>query len=64
MDLREAKSLGMLDHHERGIGHIHAHFNDGRGDQHVDLTPGESSNAGCLFIGGESAMQQADVQIG
>src|SRR5260221_10898275 len=32
VQLRQAEALRMLDDHERGVGHVHAHF-DHRGDR-------------------------------
>ena len=33
MQLAQAKTLGVLNHHQRGIGHVHPHFNHGGADQ-------------------------------
>ena len=35
MELGEAKTLGMLDEHDRGVGHVDADLDDGRRHQQV-----------------------------
>ena len=37
MQLRQPEALGVLDHHDRRVGHVHADLDDGRRDQHVDV---------------------------
>ena len=38
MQLRQAKALGLLDHHDRGVRHIHANFEAGPLDQRYTYT--------------------------
>ena len=37
MKLRKAEAVGVLDDHNRGVCDVHAHFDDGGADQHVDI---------------------------
>ena len=37
VQLRQAETLGVLDHHQAGVGHVHAHFDDRGGHQHLHL---------------------------
>ena len=36
VQLRQAETLGVLDHHQRGVGHVHADLDDRGGDQQLD----------------------------
>ena len=49
MKLRQPEPLRVLDHHHRGVGHVHAHFDHGRGDQRVDLARPEPVH-NCLAL--------------
>ena len=62
VQLREAEALGMFDHHDGGVGNVDADFDDGGGDQHVDLAALEAAHDDFLLVGVEAAMQQADAQ--
>jgi hypothetical protein len=33
--MRPPEALGLLDHHHAGVGHVHAHLNDGGRNQDV-----------------------------
>ena len=48
MELRQAEALGLLDHHQRGIGHIDADFNHGRRDEQLRPAPGKAFHGGIL----------------
>ena len=37
VQLRQAEALGPLDHHDRGVGHVHPHLDHRRRDQHLGL---------------------------
>src|SRR5713226_8314549 len=37
VQLRQPEAVGALDHHDRGIGHVHADLDDGGCDQDLDL---------------------------
>ena len=64
MQLGHAEALGVLDHHDGGIGYIDPDFNDGGGDQHIDLAALEAAHDDLFFVGVEPAVEQADVQPG
>ena len=49
MQLRKPQSLGVFDDHERGVRHVHAHFDDGGGDQQVDVAAFERGHDFFLF---------------
>ena len=38
MQLRQPQALSVFDNHERGVGHVHADFDDVGGDQQLHLT--------------------------
>ena len=60
VQLAEAKAFSMLDHHQRGIGHVHTNLNHGSADQHSHVAVGEQRHHGQLFCRGHARMQQAD----
>ena len=37
MELGQAETLGIFDHHNRGVGHVDSHLHHGGGDQNLDL---------------------------
>ncbi len=41
MELAQSKAVGVLHHHHRGVGHIHAHLNDRSRHQNLYLSPGK-----------------------
>ena len=51
MELREAEALGVLDDHHRRVRHVDANFDDGRGDQQVDLTGDERGHHRSFSLG-------------
>jgi hypothetical protein len=59
---REAEALGVLDHHQAGVGHIDADLDHRGGHQHIDLASGEGGHHRGLFVGLEAAVHQADAQ--
>src|SRR5471030_1810246 len=64
MQLREAESLGLLHQHDAGVGDIHAHFDDGGGNQDLDMALFEPLHHGFLLVGAEAAVHQTDRNIG
>ena len=40
VELGQAEALGVLDHHDGGVGHVHAHLDHGGGHQHLHLARG------------------------
>src|SRR6478752_323722 len=60
MQLRQAKSLRVLDHHDRRLGYIDTDFDHGRGNEHLRLARSEAGH-GCVFIRAlHAAMDQVD----
>ena len=64
MQLREAETLRMLDHHHRGVGNVYADLNHGSCHKHIDLAALEPAHDHFLFVGVEAAMQKSDAQSG
>ena len=58
VQLRQAKALGMLNDHERGIGHIHTHLNHGGADQHAGLPGVKALHHGFFLRLRDARMQQ------
>ena len=61
---RQAEPLGVLNDHDRGVGHIDADLDDGGRDQHIQLSCLEFLHDLVLFLGLELAVQQADAAAG
>ena len=60
MQLREAEALGVLDHHDVGVGHVDADFDDRRRDEDLDRAFREGGHRLVFFLGRKRAMQKAD----
>ena len=54
----------MFDHHQRGVGHIHADFDHGGGHQHIQTACGKFGHHGGFFGGFHAAVYEADVEFG
>ena len=63
MQLRQAQALRILDDNQRGIGHIHPHFNYGGRDQKVELAVLELFHDRCFFGRLEATMNKPHLQI-
>ncbi|MCY1236293.1 hypothetical protein D9M72_489410 [compost metagenome] len=63
MQLRQAEALGVLDHHQRGIGHVHAHFDHGGGHQHLHAVGAEIVHHGSLLGRRQASVHQAHAQV-
>ena len=57
MQLRQAKPLGVFNHHHRGVRNIHTHLNHGGGDENVNFSRGKARHYGFFFFCGEFAVQ-------
>ena len=64
VQLRQAEALGVLDHHERSVGHVHPHFDHGRGDQELDRARREGRHDLRLPFRRHAAVHQAHPQLG
>ena len=63
VQLGKAEAIGVLNHHQRGVGHIHTHFDHRGSHQHIRLTLGESSHHRLLFRTLHLAVDQGNAQI-
>lgn len=62
VQLSQTETLGMLNNHQRSVRDIHPHFDDGRGDQHVQISAAKGFHDLRFFCRGQTAMNQADPQ--
>ena len=62
VQLREAETLGVLDHHQRGVGDVDADLDHCGGDQQLNATCREISHHPRLLLALETAVHQADLQ--
>ena len=64
MELREAEAVGVLHDHDRGVGHVHAHLDDGGGHEHLRLAAAEPIHDGLLLRGGHASVQKLHAVVG
>ena len=64
MELAQAEALRVLNDHERGVGHVHPHLDDGGGHQHIQLPPVEGAHHVLLLPGLHPAVDKAHPQLG
>jgi len=64
MELRETEPLGVLDHHDRGVGDVDTYFHDRGGDENLHFVFAETLHDFIFFFAGEAAMQEAEAQFG
>ena len=60
MQLRQPELLGVLDHHHRRVGHVHAHLDDRGREQHTDAVGAEVIHHRLLLPRVHPAVQQPD----
>jgi hypothetical protein len=60
--LREAEALGVVDDHDGGVGDVDADFDDGGGDEDVDLAALEAGHGDLFVVGAEAAVEEAEAQ--
>src|SRR6476620_12601852 len=63
MKLREPHSLGMLDHHQRGIRHVHSYFDYSRRNEQIDLTAPECAHDCGLLVALQTSMDEPDLEL-
>ncbi len=63
MELGKAEPLGVLDEHDRGVGHVDSYLDHGRGHQHVELPPRESPHHLVLTLPRHLTVDQRQAQI-
>ena len=61
MQLREAKTLGVFNRHDRGFGHIHADFDDGRRDKDLRVAALERRHGSVLVGALHLAVNEPDL---
>ena len=62
VELGGAEAVGVLDDHDRRVGHVHADLDHGGGDDGVELS-GDEGLDGLLLLGRfERAVQEAEVE--
>ena len=64
VQLTQAEAVGVLHHHQRGVGHIHAHLHHGGGDQDIALTGGEGGHDLFLLLWLHTAVEHGYPQLG
>jgi len=64
MELTEAEAVGILDDHDGGVRDIDADFDDGSGDEDMDIACGEGGHNFFFFPGLHPPMDAGDVQVG
>ena len=63
MQLRQPHALGVVDHHQAGVRHIHADFDDRGGDQQLQFARLERRHHARFFDIVELAMHQTHAQF-
>ena len=63
VQLGQAEALGVLDHHQAGVGHVDADLDDGGGHQQLQLTRLEGRHDLLLLRRLHASVQQADAQL-
>ena len=64
VQLGEAEALGVLDDHQAGVGHVHAHLDHRGGHQHLELAAHEGLHHRRLDVVLEPPVHQAHRQVG
>ncbi len=63
MELREAHAFGVLDDHQRGVRHVHADFDDGRGDEELNLPRLEGEHRLIFLRRRHATVHEADLHF-
>ena len=63
VQLGQAKTFGMLDHHHARLRHIHPYLHHRGADQHLALTAGKGADRRLLGFARKAAVQQTNLQI-
>ena len=58
MKLRQPETLRVLDHHDRGVGHVHPDLDHRGGHQDVDLAGAEAAHGLFTLLAGEAPVQR------
>src|SRR4051812_39046275 len=63
MQLRQPKTIGVVDHHDRGIGYVDPNFNHRGRYQNLKLVFAKSPHRCLLLLSRETTMQQTNTKI-
>ena len=63
VQLREAEPLGALNHHHRGIGYVHAHFDYSGGHHNLGFSFDKALHLEVLFLGFHAPVHDADLEL-
>ena len=63
MQLRQAESVGMLDHHHRRVRHVHADFDDRGRNENLNFAVAETLHHAVFFFAAHAPVQQPHVQF-
>src|ERR1700685_1732452 len=63
VQLREAETVRMFNHHDSCVRDINANFNHGRGDEHLKVAAAESFHDVFFFFAWKPSMKKSDAQI-
>ena len=64
VQLAQTEELGVLHHHQRGVGYVHAHLHHRGGYQNIRLSGGERRHDGVLLLRLHPSVQRGDPQVG
>ena len=62
--LAQAEPIGVLNDHERSVGHVHTYLDNGGGYHHIRFAPGEGRHGGFLLRPLHLTVKQRNPQIG
>ena len=62
--LRQAETMGILDHHDCGVPHVDPDLDDGRGYEDRQLSTDKPLHGGLSFLGRKLAVKDADLLPG
>ena len=64
MELCQPEALGVFNHHDSGVGHVHADLDDRGGNQNIQLACLKQTHDLVFQPRLQAAVQQADAQVG
>ena len=64
MELGKPEALGVFNDHQRGVGNVHAHFDDGGGNENADLAGNKGAHHDLFLSAFQLAVQKADPRFG
>ena len=64
MQLAQAEPVGILNHHQGRVGHVHPHLDDRSCYHHIRFAPGKGSHGGFLLRALHLPVEQSNPQIG